>query len=532
MNKRDIQNELWWVARRWLLLCGNKIDADFCKEEILNHPDYPSLISLVDFVESGKIGISVIKSDINNVKKINYPAIAHINKPGDNSLIIVNDPSEWGKNNELIENWSGVVIYPVGEMIWYNDQYQEYLKNIKAKRIIFSFLLFTGTLFWILFLFSKLGALYNIFALFSLLGIIISCFLFGTELGYKNEMVVRVCASLGGGCEGVIKDSTTWRVGGISIAAFSLIYFSTQFVCILVEYIWQLVGGTIFLISLASIIIAFWSVYTQAKILKKWCILCLAIVATLVTQFIISLFAINDGSGFGFLIFPSRTFFLLGLFIFLLVFVTLFIFLKSFQQIVLINKNNKADSIELRKWKRDASLFMRQWESEPKINTEIAEDVLSILYNPSVPIIITAVCNPYCLPCANAHKELDRIISLYHDKVGLQIRFICPFENRADSHTRVVESILRKASELKDFDSKKRMLSDWFEWMDLKKWESIWLPNTSINVDKQLIGHNSLAEMARIQFTPTFYLNGRRIPLRYSLRDIELIIPEIAEIIK
>ena len=34
-----------------------------------------------------------------------------------------------------------------------------------------------------------------------------------------------------------------------------------------------------------------------------------------------------------------------------------------------------------------------------------------------------------------------------------------------------------------------------------------------------------------VAFTPTFFINGRKLPGRYNLKDIEILLPQLAEIL-
>jgi hypothetical protein len=48
-------DEPWQTAYQWLKEAGNKIDSSYCKEAITTHPDYPALISVIDFLDSGRM---------------------------------------------------------------------------------------------------------------------------------------------------------------------------------------------------------------------------------------------------------------------------------------------------------------------------------------------------------------------------------------------------------------------------------------------------------------------------------------------
>lgn len=74
--------ELWQTAYNWLLLCGNKINNNYCKEEITTHPDYPALTSVIDFLDNGSMEYNAVQADASYIHEFNYPLLAHIRQPG------------------------------------------------------------------------------------------------------------------------------------------------------------------------------------------------------------------------------------------------------------------------------------------------------------------------------------------------------------------------------------------------------------------------------------------------------------------
>jgi protein-disulfide isomerase len=68
--------------------------------------------------------------------------------------------------------------------------------------------------------------------------------------------------------------------------------------------------------------------------------------------------------------------------------------------------------------------------------------------------------------------------------------------------------------------------------MNLEKWTEKWQIKSPIDVHDILIRHHNWTEQSDITYTPTFFLNGRKIPGRYGLEDIALLIPQLTEMIK
>ena len=214
-----------------------------------------------------------------------------------------------------------------------------------------------------------------------------------------------------------------------------------------------------------------------------------------------------------------------------------FIFLTAILTLVLLpvkallktSKTNKQQSAELKKWKTDAGLFITQWQKEQQTDTKIWEHDL-LLGDAHAPILITVVCNPYCGPCAKAHEKLDELLHRFPKKVKILVRFLCDINNEKDKRTIAVKAILQKAEMAESNIAQQQMLTDWFAWMEYEKWTDKWQPDNAIDVNGRLAEHNKWIVNSAIQFTPTFFVNGRKLPGRYNLNDIAVLVPQLTEI--
>lgn len=106
---------------------------------------------------------------------------------------------------------------------------------------------------------------------------------------------------------------------------------------------------------------------------------------------------------------------------------------------------------------------------------------------------------------------------------------LCNASNKTDLRTIAVIAILQNAVYL-DANTLQQMLSDWFEWMDFEKWSARWNTNNDANVDELILRHHHWMEANNIAFTPTLFINGRKLPGRYGLNDFETLLPQLAEI--
>ena len=530
MNKKKTQpvTELWQTTQKWLLLLGNKPNTKFCREEISTHPDYPAITSVIDFLELGKMQYKAVQADASNIHEFTYPLLAHIRQPGQEYLCIIANAEEWDKQKEITQHWSGVTIFPEKKGAWQSEQNSIYQKTEMKNKTFALTLMITGFLLLILSTIKQSNSIAIFFGSLSLIGFITSIVLSATELGYQSQVVKQVCGIVSnGGCEGVLKSEYAKGVFGITPADASLLYFSTQFIFYLLSPYFTNFLLSISLFALAGILIAVWSIYTQGIKLKQWCALCLAIASVLTFQTISAFFLLNIGSKVDQFLIAN---FFLPFIIFTVLVCFLYFILCPIKQLFRINNINRQKITELKKWKTDSSLFINQWEKEQQIDTTIWQDDL-IIGNSDAPMLITVACNPYCIPCAKAHKELDDLINRYKNKIKVQVRLLCNTNDKADRRTIAVRAILQKAKTLSSNVKLQQMLADWFELMDFEMWKSKWCPDNNINVTKRLEEHDKWMEESTIEFTPTFFINGKKIPGRYNIKDIEILAPQLVEIL-
>ncbi len=520
--------ELWQTTRNWLLLLGNKVNTKFCREEITTHPDYPAITSIIDFLESGRMQYQAVQADASYIHEFNYPLLAHIRQPGHEYIHIISNATEWDKQKEITKYWSGIVIFPEQNSHWENEQNFVYQKVSLKNKIFTIVLIAIGVALLVLSGIEQTNSSSIIFGISSLLGLIISIVLLGTELGYQNQVVKQVCGAVSnGGCEKVLKSKYAKGVLGVSPGDISVLYFGTQFIFYLLSAYFQNFLFCIVLFAFAGIIVAAWSIYTQAVKLKQWCALCLGIVAVLVLQIISAFYFIFVNSNLqirpSFLTFIPFVIFIVSLFF-------LYFILSPIKKLIKTDDSNRQKLAELKKWKTDAGLFINLWKQEQQVDTAIWENDL-LLGNPDAAILIIVACNPYCGPCAKAHKELDQLLRHSANKIKVLIRFLCNPYNETDNRTIAVKAILQKASQANSTTDLQQLLTDWFELMDFEKWSMKWPSIPDVDIMSRLHQHKEWVTQSSIQFTPTFFIEGRKLPGRYNLKDIEVLVPQLSELL-
>jgi hypothetical protein len=217
--------------------------------------------------------------------------------------------------------------------------------------------------------------------------------------------------------------------------------------------------------------------------------------------------------------------------IFILLMIVSSMILLPIKRLIKTNSNNKLKLAELKKWKLDGDLFLSQWRQEQEVDTTVWQNDL-LLGDSEAPLQITIACNPYCNPCAKTHKQLDNLLRHYPSKIKVQVRFLFTAQDENNKLTIAVKAILQRASIIQNNSELRQLLTDWFDWMDYDKWTDKWKSDSNIDIGKRMIQHNDWIVQSKIQFTPTIFINGKKLPGRYSLDDMEILIPQLAASLK
>lgn len=515
--------ELSATTYQWLSACGIKANRNFLKDEIMAHPDYPALTSVIDVLNAGGMQYRAVQTSMDYAAQFKYPLLAHIKKGTDEQdLVIVYDESEWKTNKNLAAHWTGVLLMPEKDAQWKHVENEAYIKEELSKKrfslavlvILIAITAFTIT--------QQKSIATILFTLLSTTGLIIAWLTFTTELGVQNKLVKQVCNSVNpsGGCNKVLKSKQAKGLWGISPADAALGWFATQSIFIIAgTWINELAALKTIAIqcSLAGILAAGWSIISQQFIIKQWCALCLGIAAVLILQFIATVSNIPA-------IVNIKAFSLFLIFLLLLQ----FIIILPIKQLLKISTKQKPLQRQLKKWKQDINVFMGLWHQQPLVDCTAWKHELQ-LGNAAAPVQITVACNPYCGPCAIAHEKLDDLLEKYTDNLGIRIRFSIQAKKKDDARTKAVQLLLQNQVQRSDAE---HSLSDWFEWMNEEKWKEKYKPDETLEVKHLLQEHEDWAMKAGIVFTPTFFINGKQVPGQYNLDDVGNLLPQLVELLQ
>jgi len=176
---------------------------------------------------------------------------------------------------------------------------------------------------------------------------------------------------------------------------------------------------------------------------------------------------------------------------------------------------------QLRDFKYNAEFFEKALTREMKYALLSEEDSI-ILGNREAELVITMVSNPYCKPCARAHKTLDEWLAV-RDDIKLQMVFTPP---DAKDPKWEVASHLMSLKLTQDDPSLKRALDDWYgkKYKNYAAWAKHYRVKEDVVNVELLKRQAGWCKMTKVTSTPTVFINGRKLPPNYQPEDIKYFI--------
>lgn len=526
-----------------------KVSATTFRKEIEEHPDYPSLLSISDVLNNYGIENLAVKTDANKLAEMPLPCIIQIqgSKSSVKYFTVIKEITSKGVQffDPEKHNWTYIpkddfenrfpgiaLLAEAGE----NAGEKEYVKNIKAEKrvrqgryvsiLCLPLLLFAA---WITaFLQVGSGVLTSfIFSVFTLAGCGFSTLLFMYEIDQYNPALKQICsASKKVNCNAVLQSKAA-KIASVSWSVIGFTYFIGMLLLLLFEGLANPV--TLFTLSWLNVIalpyIVF-SVYYQWHVAKQWCVLCLGVQAVLVLQFASTLI----GGWHGIMPFSNLfkpILFLKPLAAFAIPFIAGGIALPALQKA----KESKQINTKLQKLKHNRQIF----EALLQKQKEVTEDTAGLgitLGNPNAAYKLIKVCNPYCGPCATAHRPVEDLLR-NNPNVQVQILFTATNDEN-DIKTPPVKHLLAIA-EKRNETITKHALDDWYlaEKKEYEQFAGKYPMNGELNLQSTKIeAMKEWCAKVKIEFTPTFFValagddnnckvKYYQLPDMYSVTDLK-----------
>ena len=338
-------------------------------------------------------------------------------------------------------------------------------------------------------------------------GWIVSALLLLAEMDKEHPLAKAFCTR-GGDCTSVVKSARA--AGGMGWSEAGLLYFGTGFFCLLFAPALSLLPW----MNAAALLFIPYSLYLQKFKIRAWCPLCLTVLTVFILEAITHYFYWRNGfefviDGHGLVsLFLSAT--LAGL---------LLLLLRAALR-------DGAHATQYRKQfhrlKYDPAVFRALLEEQDKLR---APATLGITIGPADAVnTIIQVCHPYCRPCGVAHRVLEELMAARQD-LRIQIIFTSTTE-KDDISARPVQHFLALYN-AKD-PLLPQALADWYA-KGCLDYEGFVQRYPALRPEAQRDEVDAMDRWCRaaaIAFTPTLFVNGRRLPALYRVEDLRYLLDE------
>ncbi len=511
-----------------------KVTWETVQIELPLHPDFPSLLSLSELLTDWKIDNTALQlNTVEQLRELPLPFIAHLRQNNGWYVLVTNvagdaitfvdsrDGRRMTTLNEFEKQWTGVVLLAVtGEQSGEPD-YETNRKHERLQKLRRPFLTI-GTLFLLFFVILSVAKELTtpnwLLLVTKAIGSMLSGLLVAKQLGNTNALTDRLCRiNSQTNCDSVLDSPGAKLWGWLSWADVGLLYFAGGLLTVLLgatqlQNGQEMVQPLLSVLALLALPYTIFSVYYQARVVKKWCTLCLAVQGVLLIE---GVSAITRGVGLPALWQPYAAVavaFLLPTLAWMLV-----------KPLLASRAKSQQEHSELLRFKRDPDLFQAMLTQQPQM-PPIPEDLHPIvLGNPNAEHTITMVTNPYCGPCAKAHTALDALINRNTNVKGAII-FMC---DGADGRA---TQVALHALALTERGNAAKAMTDWYG--QLEKNYDNWANQHPVSSDRtDLITitnqQRQWCHLAGITATPTLYVDGHQLPDNYRLDGLRWLMNEL-----
>ncbi|OQP57763.1 hypothetical protein A3860_09050 [Niastella vici] len=515
-----------------------KITNASLTKDIEEHPDYPSLLSISDVLNS--YGISNISAsfDKNSFFEVPTPFITNlrgIKRPVNYFAVVSSinngavryydhENARWETcgADDFYERSSGVILMAEVEEGAGEIDYNKKIRQENNKQFFLAAISICLPLVFLVygvFSFAQQGMnalLPFSMSILTLAGAVVGVLLLLFELDQYTPVLQKICRPTNKINCGAVLNSRGAKIAGISWATLGFTYFSAQ---ILLLLFWGITNPrALFVISWLNAMAApyiLFSVFYQWRVIKQWCVLCLSVQFILLLQLVTSIIAewhtaipVDEA---------LSAYILLPVVVAILVpFVSVSLLEPAYRSA----KQSKSNKLQLQRLKHSPKIFETLLVRERSIDRSV-EGMGLLLGNRNATTRIVKVCNPYCKPCSESHKIIDGLLANNPD---LQVQIIFFTANEEDDIRKPVARHLMAIAEKGDETITREALDNWYmrNIKDYEMFEKMYPLNGEIQdqVSKvERMQHWCMEN--RIDFTPTFFVNGYQLPKMYNVTDLK-----------
>jgi hypothetical protein len=493
-------------------------------EYYLSHPDYPSLYAVTDtlnFFNIENIAATVPIDQFDNLPE-SFISLVQSDK-GDQFVYVTGKkisvsyldedfkPQSLTKN-QFITNWKQIILAidenenPLENNITEPNKFKWNIIFLLALVLIL-FLNFTGNFY--------LPAL--IFSVLCLAGLFLSVLIMQESFGVSSEITSKICGVTQtdkGGCHTVLSSDEAKIYKNVTLSDICFVFFTT----LSALTIFPVLQYFFIPISLISLPVIAYSVWSQKYKIKKWCPLCLAVCVILLGISIFSWFIFSFDQ-------IVETIKSTALFLIILLLVSsIWFYTKPLVKGYFDLKNSDRQH---KRFKRNFNTFNALLKTTQEFDTEELSSLQKIeIGNSGAFAELELFLSPSCGHCHKAFEDAYNLFQKFPEKIKLSIYFNVNVENEGNPYTKVAE-IITQEYVFNSVEKAVQLLKEWHinntTLEDFKKKNDI---NITDQTKSIILSHFNWCRNNDLNYTPIKIFNQKLLPDEYNIEDLKYFINE------
>ncbi|MEL6810850.1 MAG: vitamin K epoxide reductase family protein [Bacteroidota bacterium] len=525
-----MEDTLAFQVYQLLSLNGINMDKRELVFQIKSHPSYPSLhavTGVLDHFNFDNLALDVpVTSEVleqlppcflAQVRRDGHEVFAVVTRMDTDYLVSFSAKERIQLTaSQFLEAFTGILV-----AVEKSKEEESYTPQRKRVQNALYLLTVVGILGWFIWIFP--GTLELVFMAVAVIGFLFSYAIIQQEQGVETSLGNAFCSGISEqrNCIAVVQSEGGTLFGKLKLSTSSVVYFSG----LLLSGLFLIIGNgefnALYLLSIIALPITIYSIYYQWVVTKKWCALCLGIVAVLWLTV-----GISTGATWGSPLFEFQVKDILAVSVGFLAATAFWLWLLPNYELL---KRLQQIKIEAFRFKRNFHLFKGLLDKSQPISTEIQDSQELVFGNKHALLSVTVVTNPFCGHCKAVHTLIKDLLKKHNDKVKIIIRFGVN-SDISDSNGTIVALRLLELFNTKGANVCLEAMHDIYGGVSIGEWLNKW--GTCTKEEHYLNFLKRGTDWTRehqINFTPEILVNGRSYPKEYKRSDLIYFIEELEE---
>lgn len=508
------------IIQNFLYSSGIPYTKQFSEKIFEEHPNKNNMLGLSQMLKVYGLDMIGVKFEDKENAELPIPCILHINGgfvvatklESDKISYLWNDNPITKEVSEFCQIWTGHALIAKDQDLSKVIE-PDYSKNKRKETLSLSlmYILAFGSALALITGFVASGFMrcipQVIDYVFSVVGLILSVLLMQKQLFNASRWGDKVCSFFHQtDCNNVLY-TQYGKIGTLTWSEIGTGYFLSRLICL------SFLTGTYFslvVIGWCAMAYLFWSLWIQAFVLRKYCILCILVQVAVWIIGLSEIYVVSIG------IIPINKsafpFILSGGLIMIAVFGV-----HCFSKLQIYNKELQEVKWKLRSFKSDIEIFEYKLKQGTRVDDRNCKSDI-VFGNEEAKWQITILSNPHCNPCARMHERVESLLEKYDDSICVRYVFASFTEELEKSARFLISAYFHFGK-----DKSRIIFKNWYSKGKSYSKEYIGsfdLPLETTQILAEERTHNEWKALTGFTATPTIIVNGYELPDDYDIEDV------------